>query len=93
MCIRDRFEGNTGPYILYTIVRTKSLLAKVKAQNITVDENSTIEPADSKSETDVMLALTKWSETVNAAFEEHAPHKICLLYTSFPPYSLQLICV
>ena len=71
------FEGNTGPYILYTIVRTKSLLAKVKAQNITVDENSTIEPADSKSETDVMLALTKWSETVNAAFEEHAPHKIC----------------
>lgn len=71
------FEGNTGPYILYTIVRTKSLLAKVKAQNITFDENSTIEPADSKSETDVMLALTKWSETVNAAFEEHAPHKIC----------------
>lgn len=71
------FEGNTGPYILYTIVRTKSLLAKVKAQNITVDEKSAIEPADSKSETDVMLTLTKWSETVNAAFEEHAPHKIC----------------
>lgn len=71
------FEGNTGPYILYTIVRTKSLLAKVKAQNIAIDENSAIEPADSKSETDVMLALTKWSETVNAAFEEHAPHKIC----------------
>ena len=71
------FEGNTGPYILYTIVRTKSLLTKVKAQNITVDEKSAIEPADSKSETDVMLALTKWSETVNAAFEEHAPHKIC----------------
>ena len=71
------FEGNTGPYILYTIIRTKSLLAKVKAQNITVDENSAIEPADSKSETDVMLALTKWSETVNAAFDEHAPHKIC----------------
>ena len=71
------FEGNTGPYILYTIVRTKSLLAKVKAQNIEIDEKSAIEPADSKSETDVMLALTKWSETVNAAFEEHAPHKIC----------------
>ena len=71
------FEGNTGPYILYTIVRTKSLLAKVKAQNITDDEKSAIAPADSKSETDVMLALTKWSETVNAAFEEHAPHKIC----------------
>lgn len=26
------FEGNTGPYILYTIVRIKSILAKYKKQ-------------------------------------------------------------
>ncbi len=71
------FEGNTGPYILYTIVRIKSLLAKVKEQNITVDENAPIAPAHNKSETDVMLALSKWSETVNAAYNEQAPHKIC----------------
>ena len=32
---------------------------------------------DNKSETDVMLALSKWSETVQAAYEEQAPHKIC----------------
>ena len=31
------FEGNTGPYILYTIVRTKSLNAKIEAQGINVD--------------------------------------------------------
>ena len=71
------FEGNTGPYILYTIVRTKSLLAKVKAGNIEIDDSKPIMPSDNKSETDVMLALSKWHETVNAAFAEQAPHKIC----------------
>ena len=64
----------------------------MKAQNITVDENSTIEPADSKSETDVMLALTKWSETVNAAFEEHAPHtRYASLYMNFQTHSISSI--
>lgn len=71
------FEGNTGPYILYTIVRIKSLMNKLAAQGITVEENALILPADSKSQTDVMLSLSKWSETLEAAFAEQAPHKIC----------------
>lgn len=71
------FEGNTGPYILYTIVRIKSLMNKVAAQGISVSEDTTILPADNKSQTDVMLSLSKWSETVEAAFAEQAPHKIC----------------
>ena len=71
------FEGNTGPYILYTIVRIKSLMNKVAAQNITVSEEAVILPPENKSQTDVMLSLTKWSETVEAAYVEQAPHKIC----------------
>lgn len=71
------FEGNTGPYILYTIVRIKSLLAKVREEGIVIAEDAVIAPSDSRSETDVMLALSKWSETVNAAYAEQAPHKIC----------------
>ncbi len=71
------FEGNTGPYILYTIVRTKSLLAKVAAQNIAVDDSAKIAAPDNESEINVMLSLSKWSETVQAAFAEQAPHKIC----------------
>ncbi|MDD7403935.1 MAG: arginine--tRNA ligase [Butyribacter sp.] len=71
------FEGNTGPYILYTIVRIKSLMNKVAEQGIVVDENTPVLPAANKSQTDVMLALSKWSETVEAAFAEQAPHKIC----------------
>lgn len=71
------FEGNTGPYILYTIVRIKSLMNKVEAQNIAVSEDAVILPPENKSQTDVMLSLAKWSETVEAAFAEQAPHKIC----------------
>lgn len=71
------FEGNTGPYILYTIVRIKSLLAKVAENGIQIEEETPILPSHNKSETDVMLALSKWSETVTAAYEEQAPHKIC----------------
>ena len=71
------FEGNTGPYIMYTIVRTKSLLAKVAQNAIEVDEQVSILPASDKSATDVMLSLSKWGEIVQAAYEEQAPHKIC----------------
>lgn len=71
------FEGNTGPYILYTIVRIKSLLAKVKEKGIIIDENMPILPLCNQTQTDVMLSLCKWSDTVNAAYEELAPHKIC----------------
>ncbi len=71
------FEGNTGPYILYTIVRIKSLLGKVAEHDIKVDDAAPILPSDNKTETDVMLALSKWSETVETAYAEQAPHKIC----------------
>ncbi|RKI38588.1 arginine--tRNA ligase [bacterium D16-51] len=71
------FEGNTGPYILYTIVRIKSLMNKVAAQNIVVSEEAVILPPENKSQIDVMLSLAKWSETVETAFAEQAPHKIC----------------
>lgn len=71
------FEGNTGPYILYTIVRIKSLMDKVKAQGIEVKGEEAILPSQSKSQTDVMLAVSKWAETIEAAFNEQAPHKIC----------------
>lgn len=67
------FEGNTGPYILYTIVRIKSILAKLDAQ----DFAGRILPACSESEQDLMLKLTKFNDVVETACAENAPHKIC----------------
>jgi len=71
------FEGNTGPYILYTIVRIKSLLARVEKEGIIIDESLPVMPPSSQTETDVMLAICKWHETIYSAYEEMAPHKIC----------------
>ena len=70
------FEGNTGPYILYTIVRIKSIL------NRYVEEGGSLEgiqmlPAVNNSQKNLMLELTKFGATVENAFEEKAPHKIC----------------
>ncbi len=70
------FEGNTGPYILYTIVRIKSILNKY--HGLGKDESgAAIEPAHSEGEKDLMLELSKFNAVMETAFEETAPHKIC----------------
>ena len=72
------FEGNTGPYILYTIVRIKSILSKYQEQLGTQTVSaSTVLPPTSDSEIELMLALAKYNEMIEAAFSENAPHKIC----------------
>ena len=70
------FEGNTGPYILYTIVRIKSILNKYTDGGKTL-ENLSINPADSATEKALMLSLAKFSEIMAAVYTEKAPHKLC----------------
>ena len=70
------FEGNTGPYILYTIVRIKSILAKYEAQNPGA-KAEIILPAASDAEKTLMLELSKYNDVMENAFAETAPHKIC----------------
>ena len=70
------FEGNTGPYILYTIVRIKSILSRFK-ENGGDTEAGTLLPAIGSSEKTLMLQLAGFGATIENAFEEKAPHKIC----------------
>ena len=70
------FEGNTGPYILYTIVRIKSILNKYRDNGGTL-EGLSIRPAGSASEKALMLELARFNSVMENAFEEIAPHKIC----------------
>lgn len=70
------FEGNTGPYILYTIVRIKSILNKYRESGKKVEE-TVIGPACGESEKDLMLELCRFGEMMKTAYEEIAPHKIC----------------
>jgi arginyl-tRNA synthetase len=74
------FEGNTGPYILYTIVRIKSILSKYQemtGKSLEDEKEGEILPASSDGEKALMLQLTKYNEVIEACFGETAPHKIC----------------
>ena len=70
------FEGNTGPYILYTIVRIKSILNRYKEEGGNLESGELL-PAVNTSQKNLMLELTKFGSTIENAFEEKAPHKIC----------------
>lgn len=70
------FEGDTGPYILYTIVRIKSILNRFTQDGGSLEEGQ-IKEAVSESEKALMLELTRFNSVVENAFEEKAPHKIC----------------
>ena len=74
------FEGNTGPYILYTIVRIKSILEKYRNQGGTLTEeeiaNALLAPQGA-SQKALMLLLVRFNEVMETSFAETAPHKIC----------------
>ena len=70
------FEGNTGPYILYTIVRIKSILTRCQAEGGSLQDVS-IQVPNGESEKALMLALSRFNAVMENAFEELAPHKIC----------------
>jgi arginyl-tRNA synthetase len=66
------FEGNTGPYILYTIVRIKSILAKYGAwENLPIAE-----PANAFAK-DLMLCISRFAPAMEAALSNSAPNLIC----------------
>ena len=66
------FEGNTGPYILYTIVRIKSILAKYGSW-----ENLPIQLPANEYAKDLMLAITKFAPALESALKTSAPNQVC----------------
>ncbi len=66
------FEGNTGPYILYTIVRVKSILSRFGSW-----EHLPIQTPANPSAKDLMLSITKFEPTMELALANSAPNQIC----------------
>ena len=66
------FEGNTGPYILYTIVRIKSILSRYGEW-----KHLSIQPAANGYAKDLMLAITKFGPAMESALNSSAPNLIC----------------
>ena len=70
------FEGNTGPHIQYMVVRIKSILSRYAEEKGSLPE-LVIRPASGDSEKKLMLSLCRFGETIEAAFSETAPHRVC----------------
>ena len=67
------FEGNTGPYILYTMVRIKSILEKAG----TLPETAPVKREYNAEETNLLLTLARFQDSFEKAVSELAPHKVC----------------
>lgn len=70
------FEGDTGPYILYTIVRIKSILAKAAEQGVNLTALE-LKEADTDSQKALMMEIARFNAMMENAYEEVAPHKVC----------------
>ena len=66
------FEGNTGPYLLYTIVRVKSILSRYGKP-----AGLPIVPADSDSAKVLQLVLSQMPDQLQMAYRDSAPNAVC----------------
>ena len=66
------FEGNTGPYLLYTIVRVGSILNKAGETG-----ELSIVPADTPLARELMLAVSRFQDNLLLAYRDAAPNVIC----------------
>ena len=69
------FEGKTGPYILYTAVRIKSILNKFYETN-SLDECKILKPEED-IEKQILLKISSYNEVLEETYKENAPSKIC----------------
>ncbi|SLN28401.1 arginine--tRNA ligase [Oceanibacterium hippocampi] len=68
-----RFEGRTGPYLLYAAVRLRSLLRKAADQGFAAGGLA----PETDAERDLMLTLAALPEAVRGAYERYQPHILC----------------
>ena len=67
------FEGKTGPYLLYAVVRIKSILRKAEAQGAKAGKINAAQPA----EQELVLALDSFGRAVATSAEKYSPHILC----------------
>lgn len=70
------FEGNTGPYITYSMVRIKSILNKFMAAHPDAKLGKIL-PPESKKETDLALVLCRFNEAIYESYTQNAPNRLC----------------
>ena len=71
------FEGNTGPYILYTIVRIKSILAKYQEKTGKDPLQAELLPPQNQIEKDLMLQISRFADNIQLAYRDTQPNVLC----------------
>ena len=71
------FEGNTGPYILYTIVRIKSILSKYAEQTGLSADGLSVLPPETDLEKDLMLQISRFQDNLALAYRDTQPNVVC----------------
>ena len=67
------FEGDSGPYIQYTIARARSILRKAEEANIKMDTKTNVSGI-----TDVERLLHRFPAVIERAMKEQGPHLVCV---------------
>ena len=67
------FEGKTGPYLLYAVVRIKSILRKAADMDVNAGEIS----VEAETEKELVLSLDAYGRAIEFAAEKYAPHILC----------------
>ena len=67
------FEGKTGPYLLYAVVRIKSILRKAADMGVEAGEILVAE----ETEKELVLSLDAYSRAIELAADKYAPHILC----------------
>jgi len=70
----SKFDGCTGPYLLYTAVRIKSIIRKAEIQGL---KPGPILPPDSDVMRDLLLKIAELPEILLLSFEKRAPNHLC----------------
>jgi arginyl-tRNA synthetase len=72
------FEGNTGPYLLYALVRTKSIFRKAAERGIETDISKVGFTIAQPAERALALALLRYPAAVASVVESLEPHRLCV---------------
>lgn len=70
------FEGNTGPYLLYALVRIRNIFRRAREQGIAEDWGTAPIRIEQPAEKTLALALLRYPAAVRAAAEHIEPHRL-----------------
>lgn len=71
------FEGNTGPYLLYALVRIRSIFRKAAERGVASGWEESPLAVEHAAEKTLALALLRYPGVVRAVGETLEPHRLC----------------